>query len=303
MNPRSRRGDRRRWRSQQVPDERGHVGAPRTGVASDGPKGPPPDPYVPFFGRKGPLPFERRIHPGATFSARRRVLLYLHAIRRGHATGRGEFLSAALREGGGGLPGNVEGLGLREPEKVDPARQDRRTLRFRKEDIDRYIASQTVAPLNTKDIRSPISLREKMREPRSLCCFLLGSSTVIVSRSATLMTFPPVWVSPFASQGRAVHTCEPEISQSVRFYEKRGFGEKPKYRRYELALLRQGFGGHPSRMACHPKLRSLGFAVATSSEGWCRRGDSTDEAPAFSPSPSRPAPRVSPPPPQAEPAL
>ena len=91
MNPRSRRGDRRRWRSQQVPDERGHVGAPRTGVASDGPKGPPPDPYVPFFGRKGPLPFERRMHPGATFSARRRVLLYLHAIRRGHATGRGEF--------------------------------------------------------------------------------------------------------------------------------------------------------------------------------------------------------------------
>ena len=139
-------------------------------------------------------------------------------------------------------------------------------LRFRKEDIDRYIASQTVAPLNTKDIRSPISLRELIREPRSLCCFLLGSSTVIVSRSATLMTFPPVWVSPFASQGRAVHTCEPEISQSVRFYEKRGFGEKPKYRRYELALLRQGFGGHPSRMACHPKLRSLGFAVATSSE-------------------------------------
>ena len=39
-------------------------------------------------------------------------------------------------------------------------------LRFRKEDIDRYIASQTVAPLNTKDIRSPISLREKMRESR-----------------------------------------------------------------------------------------------------------------------------------------
>ena len=39
-------------------------------------------------------------------------------------------------------------------------------LRFRKEDIDRYIASRTFAPLNTKDIRSPISLREKMREPR-----------------------------------------------------------------------------------------------------------------------------------------
>ena len=39
-------------------------------------------------------------------------------------------------------------------------------LRFRKEDIDRYIASQTVAPLNTKDIRAPILLREKMREPR-----------------------------------------------------------------------------------------------------------------------------------------
>ena len=39
-------------------------------------------------------------------------------------------------------------------------------LRFRKEDIDRYIASRTFAPLNTKDIRSPISLREKMRESR-----------------------------------------------------------------------------------------------------------------------------------------
>ena len=39
-------------------------------------------------------------------------------------------------------------------------------LRFRKEDIDRYIASQTFAPMNTKDIRSPISLRELVREPR-----------------------------------------------------------------------------------------------------------------------------------------
>ena len=40
------------------------------------------------------------------------------------------------------------------------------TLKFRKEDLDRYIASQTVAPLNIRDIRSPISLREVMREPR-----------------------------------------------------------------------------------------------------------------------------------------
>ncbi len=39
-------------------------------------------------------------------------------------------------------------------------------LKFRKEDLDRYIASQTVAPLNIRDIRSPISLREVMREPR-----------------------------------------------------------------------------------------------------------------------------------------
>jgi excisionase family DNA binding protein len=39
-------------------------------------------------------------------------------------------------------------------------------IRFRKEDIDRHIASRTVAPLNPKDIRSPISLREKMRESR-----------------------------------------------------------------------------------------------------------------------------------------
>jgi excisionase family DNA binding protein len=39
-------------------------------------------------------------------------------------------------------------------------------LRFRKEDIDRYIASQTFTPMSTKDIRSPIALRELMREPR-----------------------------------------------------------------------------------------------------------------------------------------
>src|SRR3990172_7613396 len=299
MNPRSRRGDRRRWRSRCLTNAATltHRGGGRhTGII---PRGA----HV-----LRTVVIRRKPDSSANASGRhilrpkvRSPLLVRHSEGSCHRSRR--IPSAALREGGGGLPGNVEGLGLREPEKVDPARQDRRTLRFRKEDIDRYIASQTVAPLNTKDIRSPISLREKMREPRSLCCFLRGSSPVIVSRSATLMTFPPVWVSPFASQGRAVHTCEPEISQSVRFYEKRGFGEKPKYRRYELALLRQGFGGHPSRMACHPKLRSLGFAVATSSEGWCRRGDSTDEAPAFSPSPSRPAPRVSPPPPQAEPAL
>src|SRR3990172_1614669 len=47
------------------------------------------------------------------------------------------------------------------------------------------------------------------------------------------------------------------MSQSGRFHEKRDLGGKPK----SLLLLR-----------------------------WCRRGDSTDEAPAFSPSPSRPAP-------------
>ncbi|GAB4240903.1 MAG: hypothetical protein OHK0028_19220 [Deltaproteobacteria bacterium] len=39
-------------------------------------------------------------------------------------------------------------------------------LRFRKEDIDRYIASRTFAPMNTRDIRSPISLRELARESR-----------------------------------------------------------------------------------------------------------------------------------------
>ena len=32
-------------------------------------------------------------------------------------------------------------------------------LKFRREDLDRYIASQTVAPMNTRDIRSPVSLR------------------------------------------------------------------------------------------------------------------------------------------------
>jgi len=39
-------------------------------------------------------------------------------------------------------------------------------LKFRKEDLDSYIASQTVAPMNMRDIRSPISLREVMRESR-----------------------------------------------------------------------------------------------------------------------------------------
>ena len=39
-------------------------------------------------------------------------------------------------------------------------------LKFRKEDLDRYISSQTVTPMNTRDIRSPVSLREVMREPR-----------------------------------------------------------------------------------------------------------------------------------------
>ena len=39
-------------------------------------------------------------------------------------------------------------------------------LRFRKEDIDRYIASRVVAPLNTRDIKSPIDLREIMDKSR-----------------------------------------------------------------------------------------------------------------------------------------
>ena len=43
-------------------------------------------------------------------------------------------------------------------------------LKFRKEDLDRYIASQTVAPMNTRDIRSPVSLRELIREPRRPKC-------------------------------------------------------------------------------------------------------------------------------------
>jgi excisionase family DNA binding protein len=37
-------------------------------------------------------------------------------------------------------------------------------LRFRKEDVDRYIAFQTIAPMNTRDIRSATSLREVIRE-------------------------------------------------------------------------------------------------------------------------------------------
>ena len=39
-------------------------------------------------------------------------------------------------------------------------------LKFRREDLDRYIASQTVAPMNTRDIQSPVALREVMRESR-----------------------------------------------------------------------------------------------------------------------------------------
>lgn len=39
-------------------------------------------------------------------------------------------------------------------------------LKFRREDLDRYIASQTIAPMNTRDIRSPVSLRELRRVPR-----------------------------------------------------------------------------------------------------------------------------------------
>ena len=41
------------------------------------------------------------------------------------------------------------------------------SLKFRREDLDRYIASQTVAPMNTRDIRSPVSLRELTRGPRA----------------------------------------------------------------------------------------------------------------------------------------
>ena len=40
------------------------------------------------------------------------------------------------------------------------------SLKFRREDLDRYIASQTIAPMNTRDIRSPIDLREIIRESR-----------------------------------------------------------------------------------------------------------------------------------------
>jgi excisionase family DNA binding protein len=39
-------------------------------------------------------------------------------------------------------------------------------IRFRQEDIDRYIAEQTFAPMNTKDVRSVIDFREVMRESR-----------------------------------------------------------------------------------------------------------------------------------------
>ena len=40
------------------------------------------------------------------------------------------------------------------------------TLKFRKDDLDRFIASQTVSPMNVRDVKTPIALRELMREPR-----------------------------------------------------------------------------------------------------------------------------------------
>ena len=39
-------------------------------------------------------------------------------------------------------------------------------LKFRKEDLDRYIASQIIAPMNVRDVKSPANLREVMRESR-----------------------------------------------------------------------------------------------------------------------------------------
>ena len=40
-------------------------------------------------------------------------------------------------------------------------------LKFRREDLERYIASRTVTPMNTQDIRSPHLLRELMHGQRS----------------------------------------------------------------------------------------------------------------------------------------
>ena len=39
-------------------------------------------------------------------------------------------------------------------------------LKFRKDDLDWYISSQTVAPINVRDIKTPIAFRELMRESR-----------------------------------------------------------------------------------------------------------------------------------------
>ncbi len=38
-------------------------------------------------------------------------------------------------------------------------------LRFRREEIDRFIAARTITPSNTRDIKSPIDLREVMGRP------------------------------------------------------------------------------------------------------------------------------------------
>ncbi len=39
------------------------------------------------------------------------------------------------------------------------------SVKFRKGDLDRYIATRTFQPMNTKDVKTPIALREFLREP------------------------------------------------------------------------------------------------------------------------------------------
>src|SRR3990170_84008 len=106
--------------AQQVPYERGHVGAPggcrHTGII-------PRDAHVLRI-----VVIRRKPDSSANASGRhilrpkvRSPLLVRHSEGSCHRSRR--IPSAALREGGGGLPGNVEELGLRAHEISDPARQ------------------------------------------------------------------------------------------------------------------------------------------------------------------------------------
>src|SRR5659263_26301 len=82
-------------------------------------------PLSPLSAERGLLPLKGR-RAGQRNSTRLLPCLYLRIIRRPGASDCGKGISAALREGGGGLLGNVDGLDLRAPEDLGPPRENRR---------------------------------------------------------------------------------------------------------------------------------------------------------------------------------